>query len=404
MPAASRTEQTEVPREPHRPMTGHTLTRGFLFADLRGYAEFTDRHGDAAARELIGRYRTIVRGAIARHEGAEIRTEGDSFYVIFDSVAEAVLAGLDILAECAAGSTPDRPIRVGIGVHAGETVDTEEGIVSAAVNLAARLSSAAGPGELLVSDTVRVLTKSSFDVAFTSRGRRRLKGIAEPMAVYRVTREAPEPSSRVSRTMMLTAAAGTLVVLALLIAVGVGLRAGQVDNTAATSPKGSVVPSGQSPSAGPSEAFPNPVEAALLERLPERMTTTCDRADPELVPDRNYATHDGPLTVVAGVTCITGVTRVYFWEGRRADDIDSAFTREVGILRLAHGDCGEQSRAWQEWEFGAYSGKLLCYSASETLLEWTYGDEPILATATRRGGDFDDFMAWWRQMGVLLSR
>ena len=55
-------------------MTNRTQTRGFLFADLRGYSEFTDRHGDAAARELIAAYRSIVRTAIAEHRGAEIRT------------------------------------------------------------------------------------------------------------------------------------------------------------------------------------------------------------------------------------------------------------------------------------------------------------------------------------------
>jgi len=134
------------------------------------------------------------------------------------------------------------------------------------------------------------------------------------------------------------------------------------------------------------------------------VTTSCDRADPDLVPVRNYFSHDGPLVVVAGVTCITGVTRVVYWEGVRADDVDSAFVREVGNLRLVHGVCGQRSRAWQEWRAGAFSGKLLCYSASQTVLEWTYGEEPILAIATRRAGDFDAFVAWWAEIGRLLSR
>ena len=53
-------------------MTTRTQTRGFLFADLRGYSQFTDRHGDAAARELIARYRALVRGVIAEHDGAPV--------------------------------------------------------------------------------------------------------------------------------------------------------------------------------------------------------------------------------------------------------------------------------------------------------------------------------------------
>jgi class 3 adenylate cyclase len=55
-------------------------TRGFLFADIRGYTEYLERHGATAAAELLARYRAIVRATIAEHRGAEIRTEGDSFY------------------------------------------------------------------------------------------------------------------------------------------------------------------------------------------------------------------------------------------------------------------------------------------------------------------------------------
>ncbi|MBA2634856.1 MAG: diguanylate cyclase [Chloroflexi bacterium] len=66
-------------------------TRGFLFADLRGYSAFTEQYGDQAARELLARYRRAVRDVISCTGGAEIRTEGDSFYVVFDSVSRAVV-------------------------------------------------------------------------------------------------------------------------------------------------------------------------------------------------------------------------------------------------------------------------------------------------------------------------
>jgi len=120
-------------------------TRGFLFADLRGYTAFTELHGDDAARELIARYRALVRREIAAHDGAEIRTEGDSVYVVFDSVADAVEGGLAIRdAAIAASAEPGaHPIPVGIGIHAGETKDGEEGIVSLAVNIAGRPARAA---------------------------------------------------------------------------------------------------------------------------------------------------------------------------------------------------------------------------------------------------------------------
>lgn len=171
-------------------------TRGFLFADLRGYSRFTEEHGDQAAGQLIRRYRDLVHEQIATFHGAEIRTEGDSFYVVFSSVSEAVRAGLairDAAAEASAASGA-HPIRVGIGVHAGETQDGADGIVSSAVNIAARVCAVAEPGEVLVTDTVRALTRTFLPFAFVPRGSRRLKGIAEPVRLFAV--QAPTTTTR----------------------------------------------------------------------------------------------------------------------------------------------------------------------------------------------------------------
>lgn len=162
------------------------LTRGFLFADLRGYTSFVESRGATTAAELLYRYRALVRDAVARHRGAEIKTEGDSFYVVFTSVSRGVQCGLDIAAAArqATEDHPDQPIEVGIGIHAGETVETPEGFVGSAVNMAARLCSAAGPGEVLVSETVRALTANTSEVVYRPAGRRRLKGIVEPVQVH----------------------------------------------------------------------------------------------------------------------------------------------------------------------------------------------------------------------------
>lgn len=64
-------------------------TRTFLFSDLRDYTRFVQQHGDAAAATLIGDYRRLVRAEVARLEGAEVKTEGDSFYVVFSSAQAA---------------------------------------------------------------------------------------------------------------------------------------------------------------------------------------------------------------------------------------------------------------------------------------------------------------------------
>ena len=163
--------------------------RGFLFADLRDYTAFVERHGDAAASALLDRCRALVRSAVAQYGGAEVKTEGDSFFVVFPSASSAVRCALEILqaAEVASRDDPATALRVGIGVHAGETVPGSEGYVGSAVNLAARVCAEARAGEVLVTDTVRALTRTSLDVGFTDGGLRRLKGIPEPVRLYSVS-------------------------------------------------------------------------------------------------------------------------------------------------------------------------------------------------------------------------
>jgi branched-chain amino acid transport system substrate-binding protein len=169
-------------------MTGPSITRGFLFADLRAYTRFVETHGASAAADLLARYRALVREQIARYEGAEIRTEGDSFYVVFPAVSAAVQCGLAIVegARADADEHPEAPIAVGIGINAGETVETAEGYVGGPVNIAARLCALAAAGDVLVSDTVRSLTQTVLPVTFVARGRRTLKGVADPVTVYAV--------------------------------------------------------------------------------------------------------------------------------------------------------------------------------------------------------------------------
>ena len=167
--------------------------RGLLFADLRGYTAFSEREGDARAVALLRRYRDLVRVALARSGGAEIRTEGDSFYAVFPSVTAAVRAGLAIVSAAAAATEADPalPIRPGIGVHAGEPLATADGPVGSAVNTAARLCSLAAPGEVLVSSTARELASGSHDLGFTSRGRHPVKGLIEPLEAWAATPAAP---------------------------------------------------------------------------------------------------------------------------------------------------------------------------------------------------------------------
>jgi class 3 adenylate cyclase len=187
MTEPSRTAAPQPAEGPTADNASDSLTRGFLFADLRDYTRFVETRGAVQAASLLTRYRDLVRAAVGRHHGSEIKTEGDSFYVVFPVVSQAVECGLAIVA-AAAGSvdSSEQPISVGVGIHAGETVRTPDGYVGGPVNIAARICALAAPGEVLVSDTVRALTQTILPAAFEARGRRLLKGVAEPITVFAV--------------------------------------------------------------------------------------------------------------------------------------------------------------------------------------------------------------------------
>jgi len=141
-------------------------TRTFLFSDLRDYTRFVEQHGDAAAATLITDYRRIVRTEVAKHEGAEVKTEGDSFYVVFNTTGSAVSCAAAVLREADRYSRerPDRPMRIGAGIHAGEPVPHEGQFVGTAVIVAARLAQNATAGELLVTSMDADGGMSGYDV------------------------------------------------------------------------------------------------------------------------------------------------------------------------------------------------------------------------------------------------
>jgi class 3 adenylate cyclase len=204
---------------------GSAAYRGFLFSDLRGFTAFAERHGNSAAAAMVARFLDLARTAIARHDCSEVSTEGDAIHAVFPSASSAVLCGLEIVDSAAElnAQEPDRPIGLGVGVHAGEAVPTAEGYIGSAVNLAARLCAAARPGEVLVTSTVKGITQASIPVGFIARGRRRLKGIREPVEIYAVTRSTAAKPGRIAvprRAVMGGAgvALAALVVVALVAA------------------------------------------------------------------------------------------------------------------------------------------------------------------------------------------
>lgn len=387
---------------------GASRTNGFLFSDLRDYTRYVESHGDRAAVVLLERYRTIVRAVVGEFGGAEIKTEGDSFYVVFPSASTAVQCGLAILAAAAQESRDGVAIRVGIGVHAGETVQTGEGYVGSAVNVAARVCSQAQAGELLVTDTVRALTRTHIPVQFTDRRSRRLKGIAEPVIVYRAEPlpVAGEPALRRRRRGIgrLSGPSGiprAVRVFVLLTGLLVGGAASGYLLIANQRPAGSASPT---PSASEPvvNTFPNAEETDLLGQVPSEIRDACARA--------NEA--EALIEAIASVRCDLGLAAeadtAWYDRFESLQGLANALSLVIDRERLQRGDCGpEVPRAQGNWQAGStHSGRKLCYQADgSTWIVWSYDAERIVARAERSGdtqGDWLGLYDWWTQIRLFL--
>ncbi|MEP7203917.1 MAG: NB-ARC domain-containing protein [Ilumatobacteraceae bacterium] len=132
--------------------------RTLLFSDVEGSTSLLERIGEEYGA-LIARHRIIVRRAIVEHGGVEHGTEGDSFFVSFDTPAAAVAAAVQMQLGLQVEPWPDGcALKVRIGLHAGEVVAQHGEFVGLAINHAARVASAAHGNQLILSDDVRRLT------------------------------------------------------------------------------------------------------------------------------------------------------------------------------------------------------------------------------------------------------
>jgi DNA-binding NarL/FixJ family response regulator/class 3 adenylate cyclase len=171
----------------------------FMIADIRGYTSFTQERGDEAAAGLAGYFADICRKVVEDHSGRLIELRGDEALCLFGSARHALMAAVHLQDRFVqeALSDPDRPLLVGIGLDVGEAVPVGNGYRGSALNVAARLCSLAGPGEVLASQTVTHLAGRLEDVGFESRGATRLKGITDPVPVVRVS-GAGDPMGRLA--------------------------------------------------------------------------------------------------------------------------------------------------------------------------------------------------------------
>jgi class 3 adenylate cyclase len=167
-----------------------TALLSVMFTDIVASTEIASELGDARWRELLSRHNRMVRQELRRFGGREVDTAGDGFLAVFPQPAAAV--------RCA-GSIVDRVRSLGIeiraGVHVGEVELIGKKIGGLTVHTGARISALAGPGEVLVSRTLKEVVPGS-RFTFDDRGSRHLKGLAGEHEVFAVSAvdEAPTGS------------------------------------------------------------------------------------------------------------------------------------------------------------------------------------------------------------------
>ena len=154
-----------------------TLTT-ILFTDVVDSTALIGRIGDAAWRRLQGLYIESIHGALAQHGGVLVDTAGDGALAQFDSPAAAVRA---------AGGISAAAQRIGLqtrtSVHSGEVERHDGGLSGMAVHIGARVLAQAGPGEVLVTSTVRDLTLDA-GLEYDERGLFELKGVPGARTLY----------------------------------------------------------------------------------------------------------------------------------------------------------------------------------------------------------------------------
>ncbi len=180
-------------------MTVHpTGTVTLLFSDIEGSTRLLERVGTERYAAVLELHRRLLREAFAAHDGYEVGTEGDSFFVVFHRAEDAVAAA-ELAQQALVGAEwpDDAAIRVRMALHTGEPAETEGNYVGIDVHRAARIMAAAHGGQVVVSATTRALVDSR---GLTELGEHRLKDFEEPVALFQIGGERFPPLKTISNT------------------------------------------------------------------------------------------------------------------------------------------------------------------------------------------------------------
>jgi branched-chain amino acid transport system substrate-binding protein len=170
-----------------RELPSGTVT--FLFTDMEGSTRLLGRLGREGYGRLLAEHHRVLRDAFETHHGLEVDTQGDAFFVVFRTAADAVAAAVAAQRALAEREWPDGAApRIRMGLHTGEALLEGGRYVGVAVHRAQRVSSAAHGGQILLSNSTRELVADELPAAVVLRdlGQQQLKDLDRPERVFQL--------------------------------------------------------------------------------------------------------------------------------------------------------------------------------------------------------------------------
>jgi predicted ATPase/class 3 adenylate cyclase len=161
----------------------------FLFTDIEGSTKLLHRLGDEYA-DVLATHRRLLRAAFTRHDGCEVDTLGDGFFVAFNKAFDAIAAALEAQRALRAEDWPQGdPLLVRMGIHSGEPMVVDDNYVGIDVHRAARISDAAHGGQVILSESTyaRLTPDQKHEISVKDLGAHRLKDLEHPELILQLT-------------------------------------------------------------------------------------------------------------------------------------------------------------------------------------------------------------------------
>ncbi|MGH3039946.1 MAG: ATP-binding protein, partial [Gaiellaceae bacterium] len=176
-----------------------TGTVTFFFSDIQGSTSLLRKLGAERYAQALAAHRRVVREACRAHDGVEVDTQGDAFFVAFPAAAGAVAAAAEV-----ASGLADGPIQVRVGLHTGTPLVTDEGYIGEDIHLAARLAASGHGGQVLVSAATAALVAPKGSglgaASLLDLGEHRLKDIEQAVAIFQLGDASFPPLKTISNT------------------------------------------------------------------------------------------------------------------------------------------------------------------------------------------------------------